>query len=136
MKYTPEIITSLKDNEIFVFGSNEAGIHGAGAALNALHNFGAKPYGGYGIMGQSFAIPTKDYNIKTLPLSKIEMYIDKFIQYVLNNKQYTFYLTKIGCGLAGYKPHEIKEILWNVINKRSPFSFPNNLIIPVEFMDN
>lgn len=66
------MITELKENQVFVFGSNEAGIHGAGAAKTALEKFGARMYQGFGHFGQSFAIPTKDKEIRTLPLSSIQ----------------------------------------------------------------
>ena len=73
-----EPITNLKDNEIFVFGSNEAGIHGAGAARTAL-KWGAVLGVGTGLMGQTYAIPTKDKNLNTLELGDIKDYVDLFI---------------------------------------------------------
>ena len=137
-KYTPENIVNLDENEIFVFGSNEAGIHGAGAARIAFLKFGAEMGLGNGLSGNSYAIPTKDRNVETLPLDKVKSYIDEFIGFVLNHQNLTFYLTKIGCGLAGFTVEEIKNIFWEVIEEYRTESskeqyLPSNLIIPKEF---
>lgn len=114
------MITELKENQVFVFGSNEAGIHGAGAAKTALDKFGARMYQGFGHFGQSFAIPTKDKKIRTLPLSSIQTYVNIFLQYAKLHPELEFLLTRIGCGLAGYSDKEIaplfkNEILPNII---------------------
>lgn len=105
-----EIITELGPNEIFVFGSNERGIHGAGAAKQAI-KWGAKYGEGFGKFGQTYAIPTKDRNIRTLSLSKIQSYVNLFLEDARNyfnyGNQLTFLVTDIGCGLAGYTPEEI-----------------------------
>lgn len=90
-------------NDIFVFGSNQAGRHGKGAALFARKHHGAKYGQGYGLQGQSYAIPTKDEHIKTLPLDTIQIYIEDFIKFAKEHPELTFNITKIGCGLAGYK---------------------------------
>jgi hypothetical protein len=87
---------------IFVFGSNLAGIHGAGAAKFAREKYGAILGHGIGRTGMAYAIPTKDRNIQTLPISRIKPHIDVFIDYAESNKSQSFSLTKIGCGLAGY----------------------------------
>lgn len=94
-------------NKIFVFGSNLAGRHGKGAALFALQNHGAKYGIGIGRTGNSYAIPTKDKNIKTLSLDEIQVYILGFIEYAELNPELEFQVTKIGCGLAGYKEEDI-----------------------------
>lgn len=137
-KYTPENVVNLDENEIFVFGSNEAGIHGAGAARIAFLKFGAEMGLGNGLSGNSYAIPTKDRNVETLPLDKVKSYIDEFIGFVLKHQNLTFYLTKIGCGLAGFTIEEIKNIFWEVIEEYRTESskeqyLPSNLIIPKEF---
>ena len=75
-RITPDVIYSLKPNEIFVFGSNEAGRHGKGAALTAVREYGAKMGQGYGRQGQCFAIPTKSAKIQTLKLPTIKTYRD------------------------------------------------------------
>lgn len=85
---------------IFVFGSNEAGRHGRGAALRARQAYGAVNGVGAGIQGKSYGIPTKDRNLKVLGIAKIKQYVENFITYAENNFPTQFYVTRIGCGLA------------------------------------
>ena len=113
------MITHLKDNEVFVFGSNEAGRHGKGAAKQAL-KWGAVYGHGEGHYGQTYAIPTKDRNIQTLPLKDIEHYIDRFTIYAIAHPEYRFLMTKIGTGLAGYSWEEIEPLCRNL---------PDNVIV-------
>jgi hypothetical protein len=106
---------------VFVFGSNLAGRHGKGAALFALRNHGAIYGQGIGRQGNSYAIPTKDVQIKTLPLTEIEKYVDLFLQYAIENPDTIFEVTKIGCGLAGYKESDIKPMFKNApVNCKLP----------------
>jgi hypothetical protein len=93
--------------EIFVFGSNLAGRHGAGAARTARLLYGARYGVGVGPAGRSYAIPTKDYSIRTLPLDEIKPYVDQFLKFARMYPGLTFNITRIGCGLAGYKPQDI-----------------------------
>jgi hypothetical protein len=109
---------------IFVFGSNLAGIHGAGAAKFAVQHHGAIYGVGKGIQGSSYGIPTKDEKIDTLPLPRIKEYVDEFIQYAKDNPHLMFNLTAIGCGLAGYKPHHIAPMFADA---------PSNVLKPEEF---
>lgn len=109
---------------IFVFGSNLAGRHGAGAAKFAVQHHGAIYGQGFGLQGNSFAIPTKDANIKTLPLSFIRTYVEKFKGFAREHPELTFQLTPIGCGLAGYKYEDIGPMFKNS---------PSNVVIPKEF---
>lgn len=95
------------NSEIFVFGSNLAGRHGAGAARVANRLYGAIYGAGVGPMGNSYAIPTKDYNIKTLDLVTISKHIHDFLDYAKENKHLVFWLTSIGTGLAGYSVSQI-----------------------------
>jgi len=97
----------MKENGIFVFGSNTAGIHGAGAARTALNQYGAKYGMGFGPQGKSFAIPTKNSKIQTLPLKDVRFYVNLFLLTAKKFQDKTFYVTKIGCGLAGYTDEEI-----------------------------
>lgn len=127
---SPENITEIKNNEIFVFGSNKSGKHGKGAAKQAL-TWGAKYGQAEGLQGRTYGIPTKDYSVyKTLPINEIKLYVDKFIEFALLNPQYTFLVTEIGCGLAGYKPKEIaplfKEAI-NISNIKLPKRFINKI---------
>lgn len=110
--------------KIFVFGSNLAGRHGAGSALEARRNWGAVYGKGVGFHGQSYAIPTKDQNLKVLSLSEIRWYVKEFIKYARNHKEHNFYLVPIGCGLAGYQPSDIAPMF-----KRAP----PNISIPDAF---
>ena len=94
-------------HEIFVFGSNLAGRHGAGAAYYARKNYGAVYGQGIGLQGSSYAIPTKDQSIQTLPLARIKEYVDQFLAFAKKNTQLTFIVTPIGTGLAGYRHEDI-----------------------------
>lgn len=111
---------------IFVFGSNKAGRHGRGAALYARKHHGAIYGQGIGLQGSSYAIPTKDENIMTLPLSAIKKYVYEFIEFAKRHPEMQFNVTAIGCGLAGYKPHQIAPMFKNA---------PGNCILPDEFME-
>lgn len=106
---TPEDVITLKENEIFVFGSNESGIHGAGAA-HLAKQWGAKSGVGFGLEGQTFAIPTKDFHIRTLPIEKIKKYVDVFFDVALQKGDLKFLVTEIGCGRAGYEPRHIAPL--------------------------
>jgi hypothetical protein len=99
---------TYKTDLVFVFGSNLAGRHGKGAAQAARAKWGAVYGVGVGPQGNSYAIPTKDANLKTLELGVIETYIKDFIEYAWNTPDKTFLLTPIGCGLAG---HKVKDVL-------------------------
>lgn len=109
-------------NRIFVFGSNLAGRHGKGAALTAIRNYGAVYGQGYGIQGNSFAIPTKDAELRTLPLNKIIRYVEQFLRFAELNPNMTFEVTRIGCGLAGYEDEDIAPMFTKA---------PSNCILPV-----
>jgi hypothetical protein len=126
MNIAPDIITELNDNEIFVFGSNEAGIHGAGAAKLAREKFGAIGGEGFGLYGRSYAIPTKDYDIITLNLERIGLYILAFIADAKKHNNLNFLVTEIGCGLAGYNPKDIAPFFKNA---------PENVFLPKRFVD-
>jgi hypothetical protein len=95
------------ENMIFVFGSNEAGIHGSGAAAFAVLHRGAKMRVGRGLQGQSYAIPTKDSKIRTRPLAAIQEDVDDFKLFAAQHPEMNFQVTRIGCGLAGYTDEQI-----------------------------
>ena len=92
---------------IFVFGSNLAGRHGKGAAKVAYHLYGAEYGQGLGYCRASYAIPTKDEKLQPLPLWKIKEYIDTFVSDAQKSPLLHFHVTRIGCGLAGFKDEEI-----------------------------
>jgi hypothetical protein len=117
------------NGEILVFGSNLAGVHGAGAALVAKQKYGAKQGQGIGYMYRSptrrcYAIPTKDKSIKTLPIGDIERHIDDFKMFAMRAPNETFFVTRVGCGLAGYKDWEIAPMFSGC---------PENVIFPEEW---
>mgnify|MGYP001559570423 CR=1 FL=1 len=95
---------------IFVFGSNLKGVHGRGAALCAKEKHGARYGVGSGPTGTAYAIPTKDRELKTLPISTIAHYVSNFISYAKANPQLEFEVTPIGTGLAGYKHTDIAPL--------------------------
>jgi len=94
-------------SKVFVFGSNQAGNHGAGSAYEAVKHYGAKHGVGEGRRGDSYAIPTKDATLKILPLDKIKAKVEKFLNYAVVHETCEFHVVKIGCGLAGYKESDI-----------------------------
>jgi hypothetical protein len=115
-RITPENITSIAENEVFVFGSNLSGKHGKGAAKTAL-GWGAKWGQGSGIQGKTYGIPTKDASIRrTLTIKEIKPFVDDFIEWAKYNTGNVFYVTEIGCGLAGYKPKDIAPLFSGVVN--------------------
>jgi len=101
---------------IFVFGSNKAGIHGAGAAQTARLTFGAAPGVGEGRTGLAYAIPTKDENFNVLSLSHIGESVHRFIEYAEFNPDLVFKVTQIGCGYAGYSPSDIAPLFTSAPN--------------------
>lgn len=113
------IIKSLPEGTVFVFGSNLAGTHAGGAAKIALLHFGAMKGAGRGWAGQSYAIPTMNEHLQQMPLSQIASYIDDFKIYTKNHPKMKYFITAVGCGVAGYKVEEIapmfKGISHNVI---------------------
>ena len=114
---------------IFCFGSNLAGIHGAGAALYARKHHGAVLGQGIGLQGNSYGIPTKDARIITLPIKDIKKYVDQFIEFAKQNYEMVFEVTRIGCGLAGYTDIQIAPLFKGA---------PENCILPHtwEFINN
>lgn len=102
---TPERITSLAPNEIFVFGSNLAGMHGGGAAWVAYRKFGAIMGQGVGLQGRSYGIPTMQGGVET-----IKPYVDEFIEFAKSRQDLTFLVTRIGCGIAGFTDEEISPL--------------------------
>ena len=110
MRITPDEIKEINENEVFVFGSNLSGRHGKGAAKTAL-SWGAKWGQATGLQGKTYGIPTKNASItKTLAIKQIQPFVDEFIQFAKNNSNLTFYVTEIGCGLAGYEAKDIAPL--------------------------
>ena len=122
-EYTPERITELKDNQIFVFGSNLSGSHGGGAARLAYERFGAVWGQGVGLQGQSYAIPTMQGGVET-----IKPYVDEFIRFAKNHPELKFLVTKIGCGIAGFNAQEIAPLFKDAKNIE-------NISLPEDFWE-
>ena len=123
--FTPGFIKSLKSDEIFVFGSNLAGAHGGGAARIAVEVFGAIWGQGVGLQGQSYAIPTMQGGVET-----IKPYVDEFIAFAKQHRELFFYVTRIGCGIAGFRDEEIAPLFANakkLENVALPESFVEKL---------
>ena len=104
-QFTPDFITELKENEIFVFGSNLQGMHGGGAARLAYEKFGAIWGQGVGLQGQSYGIPTMHGGVNA-----IKPYVDEFIEFAKSHPELTFLVTRIGCGIAGFRDEEIAPL--------------------------
>lgn len=118
-------IDVLEENEIFVFGSNLAGHHGGGAARIANMKFGAMWGVGVGLTGQSYAIPTMQGGVET-----IKPYVDEFIRFAQENPELKFLVTRIGCGIAGFRDEEIAPLFdeaTHVSNIYLPETFYNIL---------
>lgn len=121
-QYTPQFIHQLEPDEIFVFGSNLAGMHGGGAARFAYEKFGAVWGKGVGLHGQTYAIPTMQGGIET-----IQPYVDEFIIFAKSHPQYTFLVTPIGCGIAGFTEKEIAPLFKAALSIE-------NIVLPESFV--
>ncbi|MBU3848099.1 MAG: hypothetical protein H9855_14240 [Candidatus Acinetobacter avistercoris] len=118
------IIKSLTEDTVFVFGSNLAGTHAGGAAKTALLHFGAIKGVGRGWSGQSYAIPTMNEHLQQMPLSQIQHYIEDFKIYTKNHPKIKYFITSLGCGVAGYKVEEIAPMFKGI---------SKNVIFPASF---
>lgn len=130
MKITPESITSLEPNQIFVFGSNTEGRHGKGAALLARQKFGAIYGKAIGLQGQSYAIITKNLakGERSFPLHSIRAQLIELFGHAEWDQSKEYLITKIGCSLAGYT---VKEI----VSCFKGLEIPSNVALPQEFWD-
>lgn len=118
----------MSERRIFVFGSNQAGRHGRGAAKAAVREHGAKYGVGEGLTGNAYALPTKDVAIRTLPLENLRRHVDLFIRFAKEHPELTFDVTAVGCGLAGYKLAQIAYMF-------TPAVYLENVYLPREFVD-
>ena len=127
-RITPEQIDRLRENELFVCGTNVAGKHKKGAAYTAYKRFGATPGRCHGIDNSCYGIPTKDAALKVLPLGRIAKYVQNMIDDAVNYPEKIFLVTKIGCGLAGYTPADIAPLFEDAVDVE-------NIHLPQEFWD-
>lgn len=125
-RVTPHMITSLAENEVFVFGSNLAGMHGGGAARIAFQQFGAEMGVGVGMTGQSYAIPTMQGGVET-----IAPYVDDFITYAKAHPEKQFLVTRIGCGIAGFGDSQIAPLFADAMSVEN-ISLPKSFISILE----
>lgn len=129
MEYTPENITSLKSNEIFVYGSNQYSAHAGGAALFAERNFGAmKGIAPMGLCGQAYGIITTSFNEMKVKLEFIEQQVVLLYEFAKLRPDLVFIVTKIGTNLAGFTINDIAHIFHQL-----EWNKPNNIILPKEF---
>ena len=122
-RITPNHISQLAANEVFVFGSNLQGHHYGGAARIAEEKFGAIFGQGVGLQGQSYAIPTMHGGVDV-----IKPYVDEFIEFAKQHPELTFLVTRIGCGIAGFKDSEIAPLFTAAVGME-------NVALPQSFMD-
>ncbi len=141
-QFTPEYIEDLHPSEVFVFGSNAAGNHYGGAARLAFERFGAVWGVGEGLRGNSYAIPTLNGDMTVVRATSLCYSLKEFLRVVECNPGYTFLLTKIGCGIAGWGVKTVARIFWQAASEfykgkwyAYVGSLPENLVIPVEFHD-
>ena len=120
-RVTPENIQSLGPDEVFVFGSNLQGLHMGGAARLAAERFGALWGQGVGLQGQSYALPTMNLSIE-----EIAKYVDEFIWFADQHPELTFLVTRVGCGIAGFRDEEIAPLFARA------YSLPN-VYLPATF---
>ena len=123
-EFTPDFIKELKDNEIFVFGSNLKGMHAGGAARVAVNKFGAVWGQGVGLQGQCYAIPTMQGGVET-----IKPYVDEFIAYASQHPEFKFFVTRIAGGIAGFAVVEIAPLFAAAIDVE-------NIVLPKDFVEN
>lgn len=116
-------IDALENDEIFVFGSNLAGHHWGGAASVAFRKFGAEWGIGVGLTGQTYAIPTMQGGVET-----IKPYVDEFIEFAHKHPDLNFLVTRIGCGIAGFKDEEIAPLFKLAVSAK-------NIFLPKTFYD-
>ncbi|MBR0323011.1 MAG: ADP-ribosylglycohydrolase family protein [Bacteroidales bacterium] len=122
-RISPDLINNLKENEIFVFGSNLEDMHGGGAARAAYNKFGAIWGQGAGLQGQSYGIPTMHGGVDV-----IKPYVDEFINFAKSHPQLKFLVTRIGCGIAGFKDEEIAPLFQDAFEIE-------NIYLPKSFYD-
>jgi len=123
-RITPDFITSLDEDEIFVFGSNLQGMHGGGAARMAL-KWGAVMGQGIGLQGKTYAIPTMFPSV-----DRIKPYVDDFIDFTKRHPEYRFLVTEIGCGIAGFTKEEIAPLFSAVVKENL-----RNVCLPKVFIE-
>ena len=125
--YTPEFVESLKEGQVFVFGSNLIGYHSGGASLVAMQRFGAVWGQAEGLQGQSYAIPV-DFGKGIRKDNEVKASVEKFIEFAKQNENLFFFVTRIGCGIGGYRDNEMAQFFKQALEV-------NNICLPKSFVD-
>ncbi|WP_299262497.1 hypothetical protein [uncultured Porphyromonas sp.] len=136
--YTPERISVLRENEIFVFGSNLLGHHMGGAARTARRVFNAEMGVAEGLTGQAYALPTLGEDMRRVAPEALRASLARLLRFALEHPKLTFYLTEVGCGIAGWPVETVRELLWEAVRELSEEAYeqravPANLLIPQRF---
>lgn len=136
--YTPERISVLRENEIFVFGSNLLGHHMGGAARTARRVFNAEMGVAEGLTGQAYALPTLGEDMRRVAPEALRASLARLLRFALEHPRLTFYLTEVGCGIAGWPVETVRELLWEAVRELSEEAYeqravPANLLIPQRF---
>lgn len=122
MRHTDAHVGNLGPNEIFVFGSNEAGQHGGGAAAHAHAFYGAQMGVREGITGYCYAFPTLNKELKKRTAKQLFISVAMFKATARSMPELTFLLTKVGCGIAGYPEEDMIALFKDC---------PKNVVKPV-----
>ena len=136
--YTPERISVLRENEIFVFGSNLLGHHMGGAARTARRVFNAEMGVAEGLTGQAYALPTLGEDMRRVAPEALRASLERLLRFALEHPKLTFYLTEVGCGIAGWPVETVRELLWEAVRELSEEAYelravPANLLISQRF---
>ena len=136
--YTPERISVLRENEIFVFGSNLLGHHMGGAARTARRVFNAEMGVAEGLTGQAYALPTLGEDMRRVAPEALRASLERLLRFALEHQKLTFYLTEVGCGIAGWPVETVRDLLWEAVRELSEEAYeqravPANLLIPQRF---
>ena len=124
IKYTPDVIDSLGNNQVYVFTSNIIGFHSGETSLIAIHRFGAIWGQGEGLQGQSYALPTMG-----LSEDEIKAHIEVFARCANEHPEFEFLVTKVGCGIAGFKERDIAPLFLDA------YLYSRNITLPESFAD-
>ena len=137
-QYTPECISVLQEDEIFVFGSNLLGHHMGGAARTARRIFNAEMGVAEGLTGQAYALPTLNESMRQVAPEALRASFRRLLLFALDHPMLTFYLTEVGCGIAGWSAEQVSALLWEAVRELSEEAYelramPANLVIPKLF---
>ena len=137
-QYTPECISVLQEDEIFVFGSNLLGHHMGGAARTARRVFNAEMGVAEGLTGCAYALPTLNEDMRQEAPEALRASFRRLLLFALDHPMLTFYLTEVGCGIAGWSAEEVSALLWEAVRELSEEAYelramPANLVIPKLF---